>query len=86
MLWKISAIGIGPSGLGLAAAANLTENHDSDAKIEVYLCYLAVGIICGLFLLLSRVYLEVESFISLAYVPDSVFLSTNWSPYFPHIS
>lgn len=37
------------------------------------------------FLIFSRTYLVVESFISLAFVPDTVFALPKWSSYFPHI-
>lgn len=36
--------------------------------------------------LFSRVYIVVECFLSLPYVPESVFTLPEWSVYFPHIS
>lgn len=51
------------------------------------LYFLSVGL-CGLtfcLLIFSRIYLVVESFISLAFVPDTVFALPQWSFYIPHI-
>lgn len=42
------------------------------------------GLLCFL-LFFSRTYLVVESFISLAFVPDAVFAIPQWSFYIPHI-
>lgn len=46
--------------------------------------YILGGLICC-FLIFSRVYLLVESFISLAFAPDEVFAMVAWSVYIPHI-
>lgn len=44
-----------------------------------------LGGLTGCFLIFSRTYLVVEPFINLAFVPDPVFVVTQWSVYFPHI-
>lgn len=45
----------------------------------------ALSVLIFFFLIFSRTYLIVEPFISLAFVPDSVFALPQWSNYFPHI-
>lgn len=49
------------------------------------LLFYAVAIGGGLLYVFSRVYLLVECVISIPYLPDNVFQTTNWSQYFPHI-
>lgn len=39
----------------------------------------------ALLYVLARVYLVVESFLNLAYLPDSVFATPNFALYFPHL-
>jgi hypothetical protein len=55
------------------------------------LCFLALMgsampmIFVGVLYLLSRVYLVIEGFINLPFVPDEVYHQPQWSKYFPHI-
>lgn len=49
------------------------------------LIFALMGLICC-FLIFCRIYLVVESFISLVFVPETVFAVPQWSTYFPHIS
>lgn len=44
-----------------------------------------LNILAYYLMVFSRYYLVVESFISLAFVPDAVFTVPQWSVYFPHI-
>lgn len=61
------------------------------SKRSAYLCLAAaslaffVMLLFALLYVLARVYLVVESFHSLAYLPESVLATPNFSLYFPHI-
>lgn len=49
------------------------------------LLFYVIAIGGGLLYVFSRVYLLIECVISIPYLPDTVFQTTNWSQYFPHI-
>jgi hypothetical protein len=58
-------------------------------KLLFWLWCLWVGLYVGCYLPLyvfSRVYLIVEYFINIFHLPESVFLTPDWSQYFPHIN
>ena len=101
LLWRIAALGVGPAGLLLAAAFPVVKAWIwlREEGVERFKLPKAVGLVFDLafsvilsfvfpvlvLLVFCRVYLVVESFLSLPYVPDGVFVLPDWSPYFPHI-
>lgn len=51
--------------------------------VEIPLCVSVAGTV--ILYIFARIYLFVECFISIPHLPSSVFESTNWSQYFPHL-
>lgn len=51
-----------------------------------YYCLLAAILCEGFLYVLERVFLVVESFLSLFHSPPGLFRQPNWGPYFPHMS
>lgn len=95
LLWKISGItitslAIFPILIMLFLLCN-AYTLGLESKLHKYLgLTLAVFTLLGMlsFMLLyifARVYLVVKSFLSLAYLPESVLVTPNFSLYFPHI-
>jgi hypothetical protein len=98
LLWKISGITIASLGV-LPILAGLTflffiwiDSSDSvkcalrESFEWVLFLMLYVGtILFALLYVFARVYLVVESFLSLAYLPESALTTPNFSLYFPHI-
>jgi hypothetical protein len=68
-----------PSG-----AKNRTRFRGLLAEFAAALSGLGISIFAVLYVS-ARVYLVVESFFSLAYLPESVFTTPNFSLYFPHV-
>lgn len=96
LLWKIS--GITTVSLGVFPLLALLNKTGSDswpglsqqrwlsACLEMIMVIVYTGAwLFGLLYAFSRVYLVVESFLSLAYLPDSVCATPNFLLYFPHI-
>lgn len=53
----------------------------------LFVYFLFIPVTAGLVLyLLARIYLVVEGFVNLPYVPEGVYLQPSWAQYFPHIS
>ena len=48
--------------------------------------YFILGVSIGFLYILCRLYLVVEVFLNIAYLPTPAFETPNWSPCFPHIS
>jgi hypothetical protein len=98
LLWKLSGITVASLGvlalLAVPAYRSLDwlGSHDTvERGLRRYLWRVAafmfsVGtILFSLLYVLARVYLLVESFLSLAFLPESVLVTPNFSLYFPHI-
>jgi len=49
-----------------------------------FLVWIPTGIAACLLYVLARLYLVVECFRAICYLPDTVFVFPNWSQYFPH--
>jgi hypothetical protein len=49
-----------------------------------FLVWILTGIAACLLYVLARLYLVVECFRAICYLPDTVFVLPNWSQYFPH--
>jgi len=96
LLWKISGIttaslGVARLVIPLAMYALSSCGDDSLSLWLLFLCWFALKLIYmvmfgfALLYVLARVYLVVESFLNLAYLPDSALTTPNFSLYFPHI-
>jgi len=97
-LWRTSGILMAASGpvafllwLGFNGVRMLmhflqkgSPKSQSDAFALFLLPLLAIVVLCILYLS-ARVYLVVECYISLAYLPESITKHPNWSLYFPHV-
>ncbi|KAG8424862.1 hypothetical protein J3458_001620 [Metarhizium acridum] len=98
-LWRISAVAIAASGaivilLGLLCRWLVVAREDmpDDSYFRRLWNIMFIGIIVAivvlflLFYLFSRVYLVIECFVSMAYLPEGVFQQPKWTYYFPHIA
>lgn len=92
LLWKVSGITTASLGIvRLLGALASFDGYDSSSRWQDYLQLVVVPpLVIGMFAfallyVFARVYLVVESFLSLAYLPDSVCVTPNFSLYFPHI-
>jgi hypothetical protein len=95
LLWKISGITTASLVLlPLLIVVILLVIRSADGPDKEYRQYLAVvvtALLCigilffALLYVFARVYLVVESFLSLAYLPKSALTTPNFSLYFPHI-
>lgn len=91
ILWKVSAVSV--AGVPIVAFAGFVlglrlpiEALVSDWLVNFKLCADFAFLLPGCCLVIfSRTFLVVESFISLAFVPDTVFSVPQWSVYFPHL-
>jgi len=95
LLWKIS--GITTASLGVVRLIFLALNALNsclDVSLRSWLQYPWLFALILLYMsmfgfallyVLARVYLVVESFLNLAYLPDSALTTPNFSLYFPHI-
>ncbi|KAF2635759.1 hypothetical protein P280DRAFT_473662 [Massarina eburnea CBS 473.64] len=102
LLWKVACVSLIASGpvmvllsilvLGIYELQAWLKKVFSGPRIKLIVGILNIPLIGGatdlflMFYILCRAYLIVECFISLAYLPDSLFLVPNWSRYFPHIT
>jgi len=98
LLWRIAAISvIAGSGFLSAWWALVGVSGHLDFRYGKALWWRALNdlgyvlsaplVFCAAALyVLARIYLVVESFISLPYSVDGVYLQPQWSRYFPHIS
>jgi len=88
LLWRLSGLTLVASGfiyIGISVTFVYFEEKDSfTAEIINFLSTLLFGLFL-LFYVFCRFYIVVESFITVAYLPDSVFHVPAWSRYFPHI-
>jgi hypothetical protein len=93
ILWKISGITIASLGLFplLIILFSFAYRFLDDSRFLRCLALAATGmlyliLVClTLLYVFARVYLVVESFLSLAYLPESALITPNFSLYFPHI-
>ncbi|KAK6003984.1 hypothetical protein QM012_008834 [Aureobasidium pullulans] len=95
LLWKISGITVASLGIipPLLSVANTLRNskHQTESRLAGNLLACLSSLIVLVMLLFAplyvfaRVYLVVESCLSLAYLPESVLVTPNFSLYFPHI-
>lgn len=94
-LWRIAAVLIVSTPVAqllLAAYVGFVSSRrtskDKSSRPTTYYseaaAILSFFLVCY-FYVLARLYLVVESFISLPYVVDGVYLKPQWSRYFPHI-
>jgi hypothetical protein len=89
--WKISAITLAASG-PLGVAVILSEKfYKGDGGMTGPECGLSIVLMLvvpasAILYLVARVYLIVESFLSLAYLEESTFVVPNWLQYMPHIT
>lgn len=89
-LWKISGIfvaSIGPMSIAYAGLLSVTDKlfrHIGPWPIIVEKINQFFGVSYLLFYLFARVYLVVECFIEVAYLPDSAFTTPVFTRYIPH--
>ena len=91
-LWRLSSVSIVFSavififlfgGLGVSTV-HPHSNHGAFAQLKEIIVW---G--CGMFVLLyvvARVYIVVEAFIDIGYLPEAVYTTPDWTGYFPHFS
>ena len=85
-LWRSSGITLAVSGV------ILTMQYITPTNTRNLFCDLAAGMSVALMIFLAilytaaRVYLVVECFINLKYLPEAAYLVPEWSRYFPHIT
>lgn len=79
-LWRSSAISLMSSGLYMGMMAWAISDSERSTTVLV----LVLFIFCVAYGA-ARVYLVVECFTNLAYLPNSAYQMTSWSQYFPHI-
>ena len=85
-LWRSSGIILAVSGI------ILTMQYITPTEIQNFFYDMAAGISVALMMFLAvlyttaRVYLVVECFINLKYLPEAAYLVPEWSRYFPHIT
>ena len=86
VLWQASGIVLAISGiifsLRLVTPEYNTGHSADDTLAEMLYTFIILMLLCYV---AARMYLVVECFLSLTYLPDPVFESPNWSQYFPHI-
>ena len=92
LLWKLSALGVGllPACIWAGIRASGPAFKPGSVftwSIVLPLCAALVTLILfTVFLPFSRVFLVVECFLSLPFVPQSAFALPSWTPYFFHAS
>ena len=85
-LWRSSGITLAVSGM------ILTMQYIAPTNTRNVFCDLAAGISVALMVYLAflytaaRIYLVVECFINLKYLPEAAYVVPEWSRYFPHIT
>lgn len=92
MLWKVSAVSVAGVPIVVTAVFLLfCSISPANDRVITWLdrwispLILALTPLSCCLLIFFRTFLVVESFISLAFVPDTVFSVPQWSIYFPHI-
>ena len=101
LLWRIASLTLmGTTAAVIAAIILLVGNEMLSELLDhpkypfvlellaaLFLYLLFIPMAAGLVLyLLARIYIVVEGFVNLPYVPEGVYLQPQWSQYFPHIS
>lgn len=94
LAWKISCFVVAGGGLfafaGIFGLDVATRRRQANRRMDVMkgLVYLSAPVYLAFFLLyfVCRVYLVFEVFRSLAFLDPQVYLTPDWSVYFPHVS
>lgn len=80
LIWAIERVGYELWGMSL-----LSDTKIPFSPTAVRFSFRGISILIGLVFLLARIFITVEAFRSLAYLPPGAFLTT-WSAGFPHFS
>ena len=95
-LWRSSAIYLAWAGglwLTICLLGALSKGFSwvwdkclaGKAPLPVYICLVPICTICGTVYAFARVFLVIESIISLRQMPPSVYLTPNWPQVIPHL-
>ena len=85
-LWRSSGVTLAVSG------AILTVQYITPTNTDSFFCDMAAGMSVALMMFLAvlyvaaRVYLVIECFLNLKYLPEAAYVLPKWSRYFPHIT